>query len=380
MWMQKKSNPIAIPDLSTQHPTVLEIDLQALEHNLKVMKSRLNPNTLFMAVIKAFAYGSDMLRIAKTLEKLGVDYLAVAYTQEGVGLREAGVQLPILVLHPQPAQLEQCVDYCLEPSLYSPRVFKAFVEVAQKKKQEKYPVHLKFNTGLNRLGFWENDVEWIMKHLDPNSLRIQGLFSHLAASDDPAEKEFTLKQLHTFDQICTALAKGLGYRPLRHALNSSGILNYPEAEYEMVRSGISLYGYGNAPEFDAELKPVGRLKTVVSQLHKIEPGESVGYNRAYTAEDYRLIATLPLGHADGIGRQYGQGKGKVWVHGQLAPIVGNVCMDMLMVDVTGIDCSEGDEVIVFGPEHSAEDFASGAGSISYELITGISSRVPRILL
>jgi alanine racemase len=381
MSMPKNLTPIANPDLSQEHPTVLEIDLGALKHNLQVLKSRLQQKTKFLAVVKAFAYGSDALKIAQTLEEEGVDYLAVAYTSEGIALRDGGIRLPILVLHPQPDQLSRCIDRCLEPSIYSPRLLRAFVKTAEEKQQTDYPIHLKFNTGLNRLGFWENDVDRVNELLqNTRSIKVKGLLSHLAASDDPAEKRFTETQLKQFEKIGKELVEKLGYQPLRHLLNSSGILNYPEAQFEMVRSGIALYGYGNAPEFDAELKPLGRLRTVISQLHKIEPGESVGYNRAYKAEAYQLIATLPLGHADGIGRQYGHGKGQVWLQGQLAPIIGNVCMDMLMVDVTGLDCKEGDPVIVFGPEHSAEDFARGAGTISYELLTGISSRVPRQII
>lgn len=351
-----------------------------MRHNLKVLRSRLKAETRFMAVVKAFAYGSDMLRIAQTLEKEDVDYLAVAYTQEGVSLRKEGIRLPILVLHPQAANLKQCIEHCLEPSIYSPRLLKAFIEVAEENDQKDFPLHLKFNTGLNRLGFWENDVAWIQDHLrETAAVKVKGLLSHLAASDDLNEADFTHAQIQNFSAISAEIQKVLGYRPLQHLANTSGILNHPEAQFDMVRSGIALYGYGNAPQFDQELKPLARLRTVISQLHKIEPGESVGYNRTYKAPDYKLIATLPLGHADGIGRQYGQGKGQVWVKGTLAPIVGNVCMDMLMIDVTGIDCQEGDEVIVFGPEHSAELLAQGAGTISYELITGISSRIPRVI-
>jgi alanine racemase len=367
--------------LNDSHPTVLEIDLNALSHNLSVLRSRLNPETQFLAVVKAFAYGSDMLQIAQTLENEKVDYLAVAYTQEGVLLRKGGIRLPILVLHPQPAQLKQCIDHCLEPSIYSPRLLKSFIQVAEESDQKDFPLHLKFNTGLNRLGFWENDVDWIQGQLqETTAVKVKGLLSHLAASDDLNENPFTQAQIKNFTAISAAMEKALGNLPLRHLANTSGILNHPEAQFDMVRSGIALYGYGNAPQFDQELKPLARLRTVISQLHKIEPGESVGYNRAYKAPGYRLIATLPLGHADGIGRQYGQGKGQVWVKGSLAPIVGNVCMDMLMVDVSGIDCKEGDEVVIFGPEHSAEHFAQGAGTISYELITGISSRVPRKII
>nr|WP_299342784.1 alanine racemase [Allomuricauda sp.] len=360
--------------------TTLEIDLSALEHNFKYLKSKLHPETKFLAVVKAFAYGSDMVAIAQKMESLDVDYFAVAYVKEGLLLREAGITTPILVLHPQPVNFSELIDHCLEPSLYSSNILKQFLEVARHKKQNDYPVHVKFNTGLNRLGFWENDVDHIVQQLDGRSeIKIKSIFSHLAASEDPLEKEFSQNQIATFEKISTALNSKLGYVPFRHMLNTSGIINYPEAQFEMVRSGIGLYGYGNSAEEDKNLKPVASLKTIISQLHKIEPGETVGYNRAFASDGHRVTATLPLGHADGVGRQYGNGKGSVVIHGKKAPIVGNVCMDMIMVDVTDINCKEGDEVLVFGANSSAEEFATTANTISYEILTAISQRVKRVI-
>ncbi len=359
--------------------TVLEIDLSALEHNYKFLRSKLNPTTKFMGIVKASGYGSDPLIIAKKLETLNVDALAVAYIPEGVQLRKAGIQLPILVLHPQVANFELLMEHCLEPSIYSPRILNSFHQAALKAKQKEYPVHLKFNTGLNRLGFCENDVEHIAKELKGSkALKIKGIFSHLAASEDAAEKEFTHRQISRFEKIVKDAEAAFGPIPLKHLLNTSGILNYPGAQWDMVRSGIGLYGYGNDPAIDPLLMPVVSLKTIISQLHKIGPNESVGYNRAYHSKGSRTTATLPLGHADGIGRQYGNGRAFVIIHGKKAPIIGNVCMDMLMVDVSDIECREGDEVTIFGKEQSAEDFAAYANTISYELITGISSRVKRV--
>ncbi|WP_430968135.1 alanine racemase [Spongiimicrobium sp. 2-473A-2-J] len=359
--------------------TVLEIDLSALEHNYRYLRAKLASTTKFLGVVKAFAYGSDATKIAQKLEQLGADYLAVAYTHEGISLRKAGIASPILVLHPQPVNFTVLMDHQLEPSLYSPKILAKFLEVARKQGQKKYPVHLKFNTGLNRLGFWENDADYIAEKLaGQKEVEVLSIFSHLAASEDPAEKAFTRTQIATFTKIATEMDNKMGCHPFRHILNTSGILNYPEAQFDMVRSGIGLYGFGNEASIDAQLRPVATLKTVISQIHKIEPNESVGYNRAYTSEGYRVTATLPLGHADGIGRQYGNGKAWVTVKGAKAPIIGNVCMDMTMIDVTGIDCSEGDEVIVFGKSPSAEVFAANAHTISYELLTGISQRVRRI--
>ncbi len=360
--------------------TILEIRLDALAHNYHYLKSKLRPETKFLAVVKAFAYGSDMVRIAQKMESLGADYFAVAYTKEGVLLREAGIQTPILVLHPQSVNFELLIQHKMEPSLYSPKILTKFLAIAKTKQLSNYPVHIKFNTGLNRLGFWENDIDFILDKLgDTSSIKITSIFSHLAASEDPNEKEFSENQIETFEKISIALNEKLGYAPFRHMLNTSGIINYPEAQFEMVRSGIGIYGYGNSALEDNNLKPVAQLKTIISQMHKIEPGETVGYNRAFNSDGYRTTATLPLGHADGIGRQYGNGKTYVMIKGQKAPIIGNVCMDMIMVDVTHIDCTEGDEVLVFGQESSAENFASSGQTISYEILTAISQRVKRVI-
>ncbi|WP_350286651.1 alanine racemase [uncultured Croceitalea sp.] len=361
--------------------TTLEIDLSALAHNFNFLKSRLQKKTRFLAVVKAFAYGSDTVAVAQKLEQLGADYLAVAYTQEGILLREAEITLPILVLHPQPINFGKIIEHGLEPNMYSPRILKLFIQEAKSQKQSDYPVHIKFNTGLNRLGFWESDINHIIGQLkDQKAIKVKCILSHLAASEDANEREFSLGQIQTFQKIATELSEKLGYMPLRHMLNTSGILNYPEAQFEMVRSGIGLYGFGNNPEIDKELQPVASLKTVISQLHKIEPNETVGYNRAFVSGGYRMTATLPIGHADGIGRQYGNGKASVLVHGKKAPIIGNVCMDMVMIDVTDIDCKEGDEVLIFGKELSAETFADSANTISYELLTAISQRVKRSII
>ena len=361
--------------------TVLEINLNHLEHNYNYLRSKLHTKTKFLGVVKAFAYGSDTVKIAQKLEKLGADYLAVAYVNEGIQLRDAGIRIPILVLHPQPINFSKIIERCLEPSLYSPKILREFLEVAKTEKQKDYPIHIKFNTGLNRLGFSENDVDHIIDYLkEKQEIKVTSIFSHLAASEDLDEKEFTKKQLNTFGDIATRLGDKLGYMPFKHVLNTSGIINYPEAQYEMVRSGIGLYGYGNDSKVDAKLKPVATLKTVISQIHKIEPGETVGYNRAFASEGYQLTATLPLGHADGIGRIYGNGKTYVTVNGQKALIIGNVCMDMIMIDVTDITCKEGDEVVIFGEYPSAHEFSISAKTISYELLTGISQRVQRVFL
>ncbi|MFD0977304.1 alanine racemase [Salinimicrobium gaetbulicola] len=361
--------------------TVLEIDLNALEHNYRYLRSKVDQSVKFMAVVKAYGYGSDVVGIAKKLVDLGADYLAVAYTSEGITLRKAGIELPILVLHPQSYNFEDLIENCLEPSLYSEYVLREFIATAEKLKQKNYPVHLKFNTGLNRLGFSETETDMVRDYLKgTESIKAATFFSHLAASEDWKEREFTLMQIHTFKRIALKLFDELGYRPLLHICNTSGLINYPEAAFDMVRSGIGLYGFGNEALEDSKLKPIGTLKTIISQIHKIEKGETVGYNRAFKAMKPTKTATLPIGHADGINRQYGNGRAGVIVNGSYAPIIGNVCMDMLMIDITGIDCEEGDEVIIFGGPQHATKFAEKGNTISYELITGISQRVKRVIV
>lgn len=362
--------------------TLLEIDLKALKHNYKHLKSKLKKSTQFLAVVKAFAYGNDAELIANYLETLDVDYFAVAYANEGAALRKAGVTKPILVLHTLAVNFDIILENCLEPNLYNSKIFDEFIAFSTENKQAQYPVHIKFNTGLNRLGFLENDIAYITKQLKAtNSIKVKSLFSHLAASEDINERKFTLNQIEQFKTIATSFKDNMGYLPILHMSNTSGILNYPEAHFDMVRSGIGLYGFGNSEKESAHLKPIATLKTVISQIHTIEKGMSVGYNRAFKSEKQIQTATLPLGHADGISRIYGNGKGFVTIKGQKAPIVGNVCMDMIMVNVTDIDCKEGDEVIVFDASTiTAETLAEAAHTISYELITSISQRVKRVIL
>lgn len=371
---------MGLPMSETQE-TILEIDLRLLRANFEYLKSKLKQKTKFLAVVKAFAYGNDANEMALYLQALDVDYFAVAYAEEGVALRKAGVRTPILVLHTLAANFEHIIAYNLEPNLYSFRVLNAFLDFVIAKKLSHYPIHVKFNTGLNRLGFTADAIRELAKIVQgTNAIKVVSLFSHLAASEDLNEREFTLQQIQDFKGIAAAISNAIGYQPLLHMSNTSGILNYPEAHFDMVRSGIGLYGYGNTAKESQFLHPVARLKTIISQIHTIAKGDSVGYNRAYKGKGVERTATLPLGHADGIGRIYGNGKGYVTIHGKKAPIIGNVCMDMIMVNVTDITCQEGDEVIIFDTETtSAEDLAASANTISYELITSISQRVKRVI-
>lgn len=362
------------------HETLLEIDLNALQHNYKYLTSKLKPETKVLAVVKAFGYGSDSVSIANELVSLGVDYFAVAYAGEGETLRNAKIPTPILVLHPLQVNFDVIIERCLEPSIYSKKILQEFIKYSEGKNQTGYPIHLKFNTGLNRLGFKKSDIPFIIDALSKTkSVKVKSIFSHLAASEDMDEKEFTQGQINEFKEISKILINQLGYKPILHCTNTSGILNYPDAHFDMVRTGIGLYGYGNDPKENKKLIPVGTLKTVISQILPIEKGESVGYNRAHIAKKPLISATLPIGHADGIPRSYGNGKGWVSINNMKAPILGNVCMDMIMVDVTNISCEEGDEVIVFGKNATADELSSAINSISYELITAVSQRVKRVI-
>ena len=358
--------------------SVLEIDLDAVLHNLHYFKSKLQTHTKVLAVVKAFSYGLDAVTIARFLEKNKVDYLAVAYAAEGVALRKAGVQLPVLVLHPQVPNFQTLIDYQLEPNLYSFYTLDAFVKIAKKNHLKDYPTHLKFNTGLNRLGFKKEDLSQILEVLkDSACLKIQSVFSHLAASEDASEKEFTKNQIDQFSNLTTQLQKQLDYRPILHLSNTSGVLNYAEGHFDMVRLGIGLYGFGNTPEETSNLKNVGSLKSIISQIHVLEKGTSLGYNRAFVAVKTTRTATIPVGHADGISRSLGNGVGSVQIHHQKCAILGNVCMDMLLVDVTEVPCKEGDPVVLFDSQETVEEWAEKSNTISYEILTGISQRIPR---
>ncbi|OAD46791.1 alanine racemase [Polaribacter atrinae] len=361
------------------HVTVLEIDGDALLHNLNYFKEKLQPETKILAVVKAFGYGSDAIQIAKFLEDK-VSYFAVAFVHEGIALREAGIESPILVLHPHAQNLQSVVDYRLEPSLYNFKIFNAFLKLADEIPLMNYPVHIKFNTGLNRLGFWHTGIPNIIASLkEATHVKVASLFSHLAASEDLEEQEFTINQINNFAYIAQQFYKHLGYEPMLHILNTSGVINYPKAQFDMVRIGIGLYGFGNDDKETAQLKNTHNLKSLISQIHIIEPGETVGYNRAYTAKRQSKTATIPIGHADGLSRRLGNKKGYVLINNQKAPIIGNVCMDMIMVDITKIDCSEGDEVIIFNNQEMIQHIADVSETIPYETLTAISQRVNKTL-
>lgn len=361
------------------HVTVLEIDGNALMHNLNYFKQKLQPETKILAVVKAFGYGSDGVQVAKFLEDK-VDYFAVAYANEGIALREANVKTPILVLHPQISNLQYIIEYRLEPNLYNFKIFTAFLKLADEIPLMNYPVHIKFNTGLNRLGFWHTDIPKIIASLkETNHIKVQSLFSHLAASEDLEEQEFTVGQINNFAYIAQQFYKHLGYEPMLHILNTSGVVNFAKAQFDMVRIGIGLYGFGNNEKETAQLKNTHNLKSIISQIHLIQPGETVGYNRAFVAKRPTKSATIPIGHADGLSRKLGGETGYVIINNKKAEIIGNVCMDMIMVDVTKIDCNEGDEVIIFNNQEMLQHIADSSETIVYETLTAISQRIKKVL-
>ena len=364
--------------MKNNHVATLQIDLKAVRFNLDYFKSKLQKNTKILVVVKAFGYGSDAVEIAKSIQN-SVSYFAVAYTHEGIALRSAGIKTPILVLHPQVENLEELASNNLEPNLYNSYILSAFLDLAKRKNFKKYSIHLKFNTGLNRLGFSGNDLDYLYDELSNNdTVSILSISSHLAASEDKNEQDFSLNQIAVFNQITSDFKLKFGFLPMCHMTNTSGILNFPEAHFDMVRLGIGIYGFANNPKETANLKNVVSLKTIISQIHTINPGESVGYNRAFQSSKPIRTATIAIGHADGIPRSFGNDKGFVTINNQKAPIIGNVCMDMMMVDVTDIVCKAGDKVVVFDNQQTVEFLAKQVNTISYELLTAISQRVKRV--
>lgn len=366
--------------MKNNHVTELEIDLAALKHNFAYLKNKTKPNTQILAVVKAFAYGLEPVSIASELVKEGVNYFGVAYANEGVSLRENGITLPILVLHSQPQNYELLVKNNLEPNLYSLYTLQQFLSFAKTHHLKDYPIHLKFNSGLNRLGINNDEVEQVIQLLKNNTnVKLNSVFSHIAASEDLTEKEFTENQISKFNLIITQLRSKLKQHFLVHMSNTSGVINYPNAHFDMIRLGIGLYGFGNDAKETANLKNVATLKSVISQIRIIKKGESVSYNRAFIAQKDEKIAIIPIGHADGFSRPLGCGKGYVTINGQKAYTSGNVCMDMILVNITAIDCKEGDEVIVFDNQNTVEEFATICNTISYEILTAISQRIKRAI-
>ncbi|WP_456379313.1 alanine racemase [Lutibacter sp.] len=366
--------------MKNNHITTLEIDLNAIDFNFNYFKSKLQKTTKIIVVVKAFGYGTSSVKIAKFLEKK-VDYFAVAYLDEGIALRNAGIKNSILILNPQKNNFKQIIKYHLEPNIYSINLLKTFIEISKELKLQNFPIHLKFNTGLNRLGFTINGIPEITSLINnQKEVAVKSVFSHIAASEDLKERAFTLQQINTFNSVTRALFSKLKTKPFKHILNTSGIINYAkEAQFDMVRLGIGLYGFGNAKNETKKLKNVVVLKSIISQIHIIEKGDTVSYNRGFKATSTTKIATIPAGYADGISRLLGNTIGYVYVNSQKAPIIGTICMDMLMINISGINCNEGDAVFIYKNQQHIESIAKTLKTIPYEILTSISQRVKRVL-
>jgi alanine racemase len=361
------------------HMTTLEIDLDALVHNLNVYHRRLHRDTRIMVMVKASAYGSGSLEVAKLLEFHRVAYLAVAYADEGVELRQGGVQLPILILNAEPNAFDEIIRFQLEPELYSLSHFRRFADFTAGR-EAPVPVHLKLDTGMHRLGFEWQDIDELCTLLGQHpQLHIQSIFSHLAASEAPEHDDFTQQQVQEYKAMYEEITRVLPYRPLRHILKSSGIVRFPQHQLDMVRLGLGIYGSDVTGLLREELLPVFRLKAHISQIKKLKAGQTVGYGRQAFADHERRIATITVGYADGLSRAAGNGRFEVQVRGRPAPITGNVCMDMCMIDITNLpEAREGDEVIIFGAAPTVEALAAVLGTIPYEVLTSISRRVRRV--
>ena len=362
------------------HDTVLEINLNHLTDNINYYRSLLKPETKIMCMVKAMGYGSGSSEIAQSLQHLGINYLAVAYADEGVELRNAGINLPVMVMSPEPDSLEDIIAYQLEPEIYSFRVLEMFCKQLDKNGvAEPYPIHIKIDTGMRRLGFEEHEIEKLAKTLlKYPQVKIKSVFSHLAGSDDPKLDAFTNSQISIFGNACSVLENKLGYSFIKHICNSGGVSRFKKAHYDMVRLGIGMYGVGINPSEQNKLQNVGALKTRISQIKKVGKGQTVGYSRKGKIKKNSLIATIPIGYADGFKRQLGNGNISVKVNGKSCKTVGNICMDMCMIDVSAVKCREGDEVIIFEDFKQIKKIAESLNSIPYEVLTGISSRVKRI--
>ncbi|MBN2485006.1 MAG: bifunctional UDP-N-acetylmuramoyl-tripeptide:D-alanyl-D-alanine ligase/alanine racemase [Bacteroidales bacterium] len=358
------------------HTTLLEINLNNLLSNLNYFRSLLSPGTGIMVMVKALAYGSGSHEIATLLQHEKVDYLGVAFTDEGIQLRQAGINLPIMVMSPGREDFARIIENDLEPEIYSFATLKSFIETATLLQASAYPIHLKADTGMHRLGFMEAEIDEAIGLLkNTNSVQVKAVFSHLAASDDARHDEFTGHQLASFARIYTKICGGLNIKPKRHILNSAGIERFPSAHFEMVRLGIGLHGISSAGK---NLLPVSTLKTHISQIKTIPAGETIGYNRRGNTEKDTRIAIIPIGYADGLNRRFGNGNGHVITHNSEAPFIGDICMDMCMVNISGINCAEGDQVIVFGEQNPVTRLAKQIGTIPYEILTNVSTRVKRI--
>lgn len=361
------------------HETVLEINLNAISHNLNFYKTKLKPTTKMMVMVKAFGYGNGGFEIAKLLEHHKVDYLGVAFADEGISLKNAGINLPIMVLNPETTSFQAIIQHQLEPEIYSLKGLNAFLKIAEQKNLKHYPLHIKLDTGMHRLGFEKENIDELIAILKENkAVSVKSILSHMATSDDLKHHQFAVAQINLFEKLAHKLMTELQIKPILHILNTSGISNYPQAQFDMVRLGIGLYGISNDIQEQKQLETVGTLKSIISQIRTINTAESVGYGRRFVANKITKIATIPIGYADGISRHWGNEVGFITIKNKKATILGSICMDMLMVDVTDIDCKEGDNVVIFGESPTVNFIAEQLKTIPYEILTSISQRVKRV--
>lgn len=363
-----------------KHETWVEFDLKAVKHNIDIIQAKLQPQTKVLVMVKASSYGTGDVNIPHFLQQVGVDYLGVAYTDEGTTLREKGIQLPVLVMNTEQNAFDDITKFCLEPSIFDMKNLVAFREHLLKEGLTDYPIHLTFETGMNRLGFDAEDIPDLLNYLkDQNEIKVKSVYSHLADADN-TDKAYTENQIQQFTEIKSKIEKAFSYKILFHILNSEGASKFGEtASFDMVRLGIGVFGYTSTAKEDG-LLPSMKWKTTISQIKTLKTGETVGYGRSYKVDNEINIATLRIGYADGFRRDLSNGVGKVFINGKLCPVVGNVCMDMTMVDVTNIDCQAGDEVEIIGEHIDMETFSKHLGTIPYEVMTSINKRVSRIYL
>lgn len=371
--LEKIGNLLALKS----HGTVLRISLNKLVHNLNVYRNLLNPGVKTMAMVKAFSYGSGQAEIARILANHRVDYLAVAYTDEGVELRKQGIRLPIMVMNAEPESFNQLIQYQLEPEIYSVSLLKTYINSINNKPAA---VHIKLDTGMRRLGFEAENVGQLINLLVENKhIRVASIFSHLVGADEAMHDDFTQTQISLFNTIAQKIITAIGYHPILHILNSSGISRFKHAQFDMVRLGIGLYGVDPSAILQKNLLPVGTLQTHIAQLHSVEPGESIGYSRSFVAKQKMRVATINIGYADGYSRRMSNGIGRVYINGNYSPVVGKVCMDMTMIDVSNIpQVTVGDLVEIFGEHIHINDYSQWQETIPYEVMAGISQRVKRV--
>ena len=369
--------------LRQTHETVLEVNLSALVDNVRYFRSLLKPETKLTCMVKAFAYGAGSVEVSKALQASGlVDDLAVAVADEGVELRKAGITLPIIIMDPEVAAMDLILENNLEPNVYSHQSLKTVIAAAEAKGLENVPIHIKIDSGMHRLGFYKEDMPWLIARLKAHkAVRVASVFSHLAGSDEPQFDDFTLQQINYFDSCAEELKKGLGDERmsgsgiLKHICNSAGIERFSDYQFDMCRLGIGLYGFSFA---GAHLRNVCTLRTTILSVKTVKAGETIGYGRHTKLDEDRVIAVIPIGYADGFDRRFSNYGGEVWVRGKRCPVVGNVCMDQAMIDVTEADARPGDTVEVFGDKMPLQELADKLGTITYEILTSVSRRVQRI--